>query len=51
MADAYELGLVFDNHRIVTVENLKAVFPRPGGDGTAERRKMRQIQLESNPAL
>ena len=51
VADAYELGLVFDDHRIVTLENLKAVFPRQDGGGLAERRKMKQMQLESNPAM
>ena len=50
-ADAYELGIAFDGHRIVTVENLKAVFPRLDRDGEIERRKMKQIQLETNPAM
>ena len=51
VADAYELGISFDDHRIVTVENLKAVFPREGRAGLAERRKVKQIELESNPAM
>ena len=50
-ADAYDLGLVFDGHRIATLENLKAVFPRRDGAGHVERRKIQQMTLESNPAM
>ena len=50
-ADTYELGLQFDKHRIVTLENVKAVFPREGGEGMSERRKMERIEQEANPAM
>lgn len=52
VADTYELGIVFDKHRIVTIDNLKAVFPREEGDaGKAERIKMKQIELNTNPVM
>lgn len=50
-ADTYELGLQFDKHRIVTLENVKAVFPREGGEGISERRKMKRIEQEVNSAM
>ena len=48
-ADTYELVIAFDKHKVVTLENLKAVFPRE--DGAGERRKMKQLELETNPAM
>ena len=51
LADSYELGVVFDGHRIVTMENLKAVFPREGGAGKTERRRVKQSELNTNPAM
>ena len=51
VADTYELGVVFDKHKIVTMENLKAVFPREGGAGEAERKKTKNMELDSNPAV
>ena len=51
MADTYELGVVFDKQRIVTLENLKAVFPREGSGGEAERKKMKMMERETNPAM
>ena len=51
VADTYELGVVFDKHKIMTLENLKAVFPREKGAGEAERRRMKQIELETNPTM
>ena len=51
MADAYELGIVFDDHRIVTLENVRAVFPRENTAGQTERRKMKQMELDTNQAV
>ena len=49
--DTNELDVVFDKHKIVTLESLKAVFPRGDGVGEIERRKIKQMELETNPAM
>ena len=51
VADTYELRVAFDKHDIVTAENVKAVFPRQDRAGEIERRKIKRIQLQTNPAM
>ena len=50
-ADMYELALLFDKHRVVVLENVRAVFPRKGEEGRAKRKKMKYMEQEANAAM
>ena len=50
-ADTYEFSVHFDKQRIVSLHNVRAVFPREGEEGLTERRRMKRIEQETNPAM
>ena len=51
LMDSYQLGLVFDTHRIVNLFGFIGNYPSEEGEGEGGRESVPGLQLKKNPTL